>query len=205
MSISISPTWQRFFAQPAAPAPTHQPPVPPSLAARPLFGSSPTRRQAGTEAGATRAGAAPPARPRLPVDRRSTPPEPPRSRRELIWLTWQMPARMQEQAIEALRCTLDWRTQYCKPLDEPKTPAEYTRFGLLGEQLVPQGGVTVRKTLRAELRETVRVVEGVQPRLERNRLLAMHSTRLGQLCADLEQRGLDTLEEVRSGLAVLWD
>jgi hypothetical protein len=139
------------------------------------------------------------------VDQRPTPPEPPRRPRELAWLTWQLPARAQAAAKEALRGTLDWRAQYCKPLDAPDTPAQYTRFGLLGEQLVPQGGGTVRRTLRAELRETVRVLEGSQPRLVRNRLLAMHGVRLGQLCADLEQRGIDTLEELRSGLAWLWD
>jgi hypothetical protein len=43
-----------------------------------------------------------------------------------------------------------------------------------------------------------------QPILERNRLLAMHSVRLGQLCAELEQRGVDSLEQIRSGLNRLW-
>lgn len=70
---------------------------------------------------------------------------------------------------------------------------------------MPQSALTVRKTLRAELRESVRTLEARQPRLERNRLVAMHSARLGQLCADLEQRGINALEEVRSGLAWLWD
>ena len=115
-----------------------------------------------------------------------------------------MPTRMQAQAIDALRCTLDWRAEQCPPLDAPKKPPEYTRFGVQGEQLTPIGAITLCKRLRAELRQMVRTVEGSQPRLERNWLLAMHSARLGQLCAELEQRGLDTLEEVREGLTVLW-
>jgi hypothetical protein len=115
-----------------------------------------------------------------------------------------MPAHIQKHAQEALRLTLGWRAQYCKPLDAPETPHNYTRFGVLGEQLVPKGAITVRKMLRAELRELVRALEASQSRTERNWLLAMHSARLGQLCAELAQRGIDTLEEVRNGLAYLW-
>ena len=116
-----------------------------------------------------------------------------------------MPATWRADVIFNLRQTFDWRARQCKPLKAPKTPHTYTRFGLMGEQLTPKGWLTMRKKLRAELRESVRVVEGEQPRLERNWLLAMHSVRLGQLCAELEQRGLDALEEVRSGLEVLWE
>jgi hypothetical protein len=116
-----------------------------------------------------------------------------------------MPAHLRAAVIFNLRQTFDWRAQYGKPLAAPKTAPAYTRFGLLGEQLVPKGGLTVRRALRAELRESVRTLEGEQPRLERNWLLAMHSARLGQLCAELEQRGLDVLEEIRSGLMLLWD
>jgi hypothetical protein len=140
-----------------------------------------------------------------PVETRPTPPEPPRRVLELAWLTWQMPEPMRAAVILNLRQTLDWRAQYCKPLDEPKPPPEYTRFGLLGEQLQPRGAMTVYRTLRAELRETIRTVEGEQSRTERNRLLAMHSIRLGQLCAELEQRGIDAMEKLRLGLTWLWN
>ncbi|HEU5199374.1 MAG TPA: hypothetical protein VFU32_07040 [Ktedonobacterales bacterium] len=194
MMAQFPPHWQRYFAQAAAPAASsaHSP-----FHRVPLVAADANRRGTG--------GAAPPVPPRPPVDRRPPPPEPPRRPLEYAWLTWQMPPAMRADVIFNLRQTIDWRTQYCKPLDAPKTPHDYTRFGLMGEQLVPAGGVTVRKKLRAELRETVRVMEGEQPRLERNWMLAMHSARLGQLCAELEQRGLDVLEEVRCGLSVLWD
>ena len=59
--------------------------------------------------------------------------------------------------------------------------------------------------LKTELRETIRTLEERQPILERNHHLAMHSVRLGQLCAELEQRGVDALEEIRTGLGRLWD
>ena len=229
MTSQFSPAWQRFFAQrvsapaPAAPAPLLVAPasaavppervVPPEwgVLARPAIGCFPTRRQAARDGGATSplippaAGAAPPARPGAPVEQRPTPPEPPRRAQELVWLTWQMPERLREAVIVNLRQTLHWRAQYCGPLDAPEPPPEYTRFGLLGEQLVPIGALTVRKRLRAELRETIRTMETTQPRLKRNRLVAMHSARLGQLCAELEQRGINALEEVRGGLAWLWD
>ena len=205
MATIFSPSWQRFFAQPAAavPAPATRPP----LRRVSLVG------QAARDGGATRAplpslpraAGAPPRQPTLPVDQRPLPSESPRRKQELAWLTWQMPAPRQEAVRLNLRQTLDWRAQYCQPLDEPKTPPEYTRFGLLGEQLVPKGALTVRNMLREELRESIRTLEATQPWLVRNRRLAMHSVRLGQLCADLEQRGLDALEEVRSGLAWLWD
>ncbi len=41
--------------------------------------------------------------------------------------------------------------------------------------------------------------------LERNHLLAMRGARLGQLCADLEERGLDALEILRCELTWLWN
>lgn len=104
--------------------------------------------------------------------------------------------------MENLRQTLDWRAQYCKSLDPSTQPVERARFDLLGEQLCPKGAHTVCNILYTELRETVRTLEERQPLLERNRCLAMHSARLGQLCAELEQHGIDALEELRSGLAV---
>ena len=78
-----------------------------------------------------------------------------------------------------------------------------TRFGVQGEELWLKGAITLCKTLRRELREIIRVVEATQPLLERNRLLAMRGARLGQVCVELEQRGLDALAELRSGLARL--
>lgn len=198
MATLFSPTWQRFFAQAASAA-----------AQRPRFasltsttGGHPYSRFVPPSAGT---GAAPPARPRPPVEQRPTPPEPPRRAKEFAWLTWQMPARVRDGAMDGLRQTLDWRAQHCEPLHPAEQPVERTRFGLLGEALWPKRVQTLCKTLREELRECVRTVEGSQPRLERNHALAMHSVRLGQLCADLEQRGLDALEEVRTGLAWLWD
>jgi hypothetical protein len=149
-------------------------------------------------------GAPPPSHPTPPVDWRPLPPEPPRRPLELAWLTWQTPTHQQQAIILNLRQTLDWRAQYCQPLNAPKTAPDYTRFGLMGEQLWPRGVDQVRDTLKAELREMIRTVEGAQSRTERNYLLAMHSVRLGQLYAELEERDLDALEEVRSGLNHLW-
>ena len=149
------------------------------------------------------AGAHLPAPPTPAFGLKASPRDPARRRRELTWLTWQTPASLREEALLTLRQTLGWRAQYCQPLDAPKTSPEYRRFGLLGEELVPQDTRAVCETLRAEVRETIRTVEGRQPILERNHRLAMHSIRLSQLCAELEQRGLDALEEVRKGLEVL--
>ena len=140
----------------------------------------------------------------LPTPRQRLRPEPPRLRLELAWLTWQMPNALRDDTLFNLRQTLDWRAQYCQPLNAPDQPVEQTRFGALGEELWPQDTPEVRDKLRAELRETLRTVEATQPRLERNRLLAMHSARLGQLSCELEQRGQETLEEIRGGLEVLW-
>ena len=127
-----------------------------------------------------------------------------RLRKELAWLTWQTPAQHQTEIIVNLRQTLDWRAQYCGPLEPPKKPVERARFGLMGEALQPEMTQTVCDGLGDELCETVRTMEGSQPILERNWLLAMHSIRLGQLCAELEQRGLDSLEQIRSRLGRLW-
>ena len=131
-------------------------------------------------------------------------PEPSRLRTELAWLTWQTPAPQQSAIIFNLRQTLDWRAQYCGPLEPPKQPVERERFGLLGETLQPAITQEVCAKVNTELRETIRTLEDRQPILERNRLLAMHSIRLGQLCAELEQRGVDALEQMRSGLNRLW-
>ena len=210
MTPQFPPTWRPFFVQPA----TRQPLVPPvyprqltgaSVPARPQLGGFATGGHAARDGGGTSAGAAPPVPPRPPVEQRPTPPEPPRRALELAWLTCQMPAWMREAAIFNLRQTLNWRAQQCKPLKQPKKPLAITRFGLLGEQLWPKGALTVRRTLKKEVRESVRVVEGTQPHLERNYLLAMRGARLGQLCADLEERGFDALEVLRCELTWLWN
>ena len=107
--------------------------------------------------------------------------------------------------MDNLRQTLYWRVLYCGPLDPPDTPIEYTRFGLLGEQLCPEATPTVCDKLDMELREMIRTLEERQPLLERNRMLAMHSIRLRQLCEELEQRfEIDVLEKLRSGLSKVW-
>jgi hypothetical protein len=203
METMFPPTWQRYFAQPAASVPTALrrpiPPIQPPI--RRLYGGYTVGSPVFPKAG----GAAPPVPPKPPVDRRPLPPEPPRRPLELAWLTWQLSAAMRARVIFNLRQTLEWRAQYCQPLAEPETPHDYTRFGLLGEQLWPRGVDNVYTALDAELREIIRTVEGAQPHLERNWRLAMHSARLGQLCAELEQRGLDALERLRSGLVRLWD
>ena len=186
MVTRLSSTWQGYFSPPPA-----------APGARPPFHRVPL-----VPAGSA---GAPPDRPAPPVDQRPLPPEPPRRPLELAWLTWQMPIQHQQAIIFNLRQTLDWRAQQCRPLAAPKTAHDYTRFGLLGEQLWPQEVDKVYSTLKAELRESMRVLEGTQSRTERNRLLAMHSIRLGQLCAELEQRELDALEPVRSGLIALWE
>ena len=197
MMPRFSPDWVRSFAQPAASSSIAggQRPVPPLVPpVRRLYGGY----AAGSPVDA--GGAVPPVPPKPPVDHRHMSPEQ-RRPLEAAWLTCQLSSSIQEQAKEALRLTLDWRAQYCKPLDAPKTPHDYTRFGLVGEQLVPKGGITVRKLTRAELREMLRALEASQSRTERNWLLALHSIRLGQLCAELAHRGIDALEEIRSGLA----
>ena len=193
MAIRYSPSWQRSVAE-AAPA---APPTRPPFRRVPLMAgaSMPPAADAG----------APPSRPTPPVDGRPLPPEPPRRPLELAWLTWQLPARHQEAVKFNLRQTLDWRAQQCQPLEPPTSPPQYTRFGLQGEQLTPAGVGTVYRLLYAELRESVRTLEDCQSRTQRNRLVAMHSVRLGQLCADLEQRGVDTLEPLRCALIPLWD
>ena len=137
---------------------------------------------------------------------RAARPEPPRLSKELAWLTWQMPIDMREATVENLRQTLRWRAQYCGPLCPAEKAAEFTRFGLLGELLCPEATPTVCDKLRDELREIIRTLEEHHPLLERNRRLAMHSVRLGQLCAELKQRfEIDVLEKLRGGLAKLWE
>jgi hypothetical protein len=120
--------------------------------------AQPPRFARSTAAGGS---AVPPASARPPADQRPVPSKRPRP--ELAWLTWQTPASLRDDVLDGLRRTLSWQAQYCQPLDAPKTPPGYRRFGLMGEELVPQGTVTVRETLRAELREMVRTVEGRQP------------------------------------------
>ncbi len=202
MTPQLPPTWQGFFAQTAAsipPTAAGQPPTPPFVPVRRLYGGY----TIGSPANA--AGAVPPARPRPPVEMRPTPPEPRRRALELAWLTCQMPEPMREAAIFNLRQTLDWRAQQCKLLKAPKRPVAWTRFGPRGERLWPRRALTVRKLLKREARESIRLLEGTQPHLERNHLLAMRGARLGQLCVDLEERGLDALEALRCELTWLWE
>ena len=133
-------------------------------------------------------------------------PEPPRLRLELAWLTWQLPDRLREATVENLHQTLRWRAQFCEPLRPPEKAVGETRFGLLGELLCPEATPTICDTLNDELREITRTLEGRQSRTERNQRLAMHSIRLGQLCAELEQRfEIDVLEKLRSGLMKVWE
>ncbi|HEU5199746.1 MAG TPA: hypothetical protein VFU32_08915 [Ktedonobacterales bacterium] len=218
MATMLPPHWQRWFAQPAAFAPTaEQPSIPPqpvlprspasipwSATARWMYGLPATPLPTPHPHTAA-AGSAPPDRPTPPVGLMGTPPEPPRRRREFAWATCLMPARLREDVIVNLRQTLGWRARNCQPLPPPEQPVERSRFGVQGEQLAPQGTKTVRERLRAELRETIRTMETTQPVLVRNSWIAMHSARLGQLCAELDQRGLDALEEVRCGLTWLWE
>ena len=188
MTPQFPPHWQRYFAPPAAPRPPVDPrPMPPEsppLRGRVLAGT-------GFPHSRSRWSLGPLARPRRAL--------------ELAWLTCQMPEWMREAAAENLRQTLHWRAQYCKPLKQPKTPLAWTRFGLQGERLCPRGTLTVRKLLKREARESVRLVEGMQPHLERNHRLAMRGARLGQLCLELEERGLDALEILRWELTSLWE
>ena len=183
MATYASPSWDRFFGR--------TPDIAPAQSSH--FHAFPLA-----------AGATPPIYPTPQARLHAFQLEPPRLRKELAWLTWQTPAQHQAEITVNLRQTLRWRAQYCGPLEPPKKPVERARFGLLGEALQPEATQTVCDGLRAELSETVRTLEERQPILERNWLLAMHSVRLGQLCAELEQRGLNALEEIRGGLGRLW-
>jgi hypothetical protein len=113
MATMFPPTWRPFFEGAAASTPT-QPPA--QRLVRRLYG--------GYTAGSpvvSEAGAAPPARPTLPVRLMGTPSEPPRRKREFAWTTWQMPARLREEVIVNLRQTLHWRARYCQPLPPTRT------------------------------------------------------------------------------------
>jgi hypothetical protein len=143
--------------------------------------------------------------PRQP-GQRARAPKPPRRRKELDWLTCQLPAALRQQTAISLRETLRWRARECGPLPPPPSPVERSRFGLRGEQLVPHADRIVCGLLVAELRESVRTMETRLSWSERNYRLVMHSARLGQLCAALEQRGsIDVLEVIRAGLEPLWN
>ena len=102
MMSQFPPHWQRYFAQPAVPTATaaQQRPVPPPLPVRRLYGGYTAGSPVFPEAGAASGGAAPPAPPRPPVDQRPIPPETRRSL-ESAWLTWQMPAHIQEPVLWA--------------------------------------------------------------------------------------------------------
>ncbi len=173
----------------AAPRPqAAQPPTPPP----------PTRP--------TSLGAPPPEPSPQRTGQRRIAPEPPRRPKELDWLTWQLSENLHKRTKEGLRETLRWRARQCDPLPPPQRPVERARFGLWGEPLEPESTPTLRALLYSELREIVRTVEAPLSWSQRNYRLVMHSTRLGQLCRELEQRGADdVLEIIRAGLALLWE
>jgi hypothetical protein len=202
---------------PAVPAAMAQPAVParsvawfavqpaPRPAAGPRGTSSPA---AGDTAGPRPQTAAPPASPPLSARPRLRPArlEPPRRPKELAWLTWQLAETLREPTTTGLRQTLRWRARSGAPLPPAQRPIERSRFGLGGEHLALSATPTVCDLLFSELREITRTLEASLSWSERNYRLAMHSTRLGQLCRELEARGVpNVLTLIRAGLARLWD
>ena len=133
------------------------------------------------------------------------PPETPRQRRELEWVTCLLPNNLRAEVARCLRCTLVFRAEEGegRVSSEAKTPGR-TRFGPQGEALWPEPFDDLRKKLRTELEAMLYTLESQQPRLVRNWMLAMHAARLGQLWWELANRQLDALEEVREGLILLW-
>jgi hypothetical protein len=148
----------------------------------------------------------PPEPARQPPSRRQGALESPRRPKELAWLTWQLPAALRQSTTRSLRETLRWRARECEPLLPPAAPVARVRFGLRGEQLAPCAVAFVCDLLITELRESVRTLEASLSWSERNWRLAMHSIRLSQLCAALEQRGgIDVLEVICAALEPLWN
>ena len=124
---------------------------------------------------------------------------------ELDTLVSALPAAVREEAAWLFWETLRFRARWCWPLPPPNEPEEHSRFGTLGERLRHLAFDALRKLLRKELTATLRVLESDQPRTERNRLLAVHRARLGQLYWALGRwRDVDSLEELRNGLGMLW-
>ena len=128
---------------------------------------------------------------------------------ELEVLVSQLPPAYRAEALDGLRCTLDFRARSeeppRRPEDAPLDQVERSRFGLLGERLQGDTSDDLLKMQRAELREILWTLETVSLRLVRNYHLAMHSARLGQLAGELERRAVNVLEEIRSSLIPLWE
>lgn len=128
-----------------------------------------------------------------------------RQKWELDTLVSALPAAVRGEAAWLFWETLRFRARWCWPLSPPKEPEEHTRFGLVGELLHDLALLALRPLLRKELTAVLRILESDQSRTERNRLLAMHRARLGQLYWALDRWGdVDSLEELRNGLAALW-
>ena len=134
----------------------------------------------------------------------------PREERQLLWLVSSLPVEYRADARRCLRTTLRFRAsgQGAASLDEeePEQPEDMQRFGLLGEWLLDLATPDLCAKLRKEIRAILRTLEEAQPRLVRNRRLAMHSARLGQLVAELTQpwRDCAALAELRNALALTW-
>ena len=133
-----------------------------------------------------------------------------REEQQVLWLVSALPAAFRDDARRCLRTTLRFRAsdQGAASLveDEPEQPHDMQRFGLLGEWLLELTTSEVSAKLRKEIRAILRTLEEAQPRLVRNRRLAMHSVRLGQLVAELTQpwRDCAALAELRNALAITW-
>jgi hypothetical protein len=140
-----------------------------------------------------------------PAPRRSRPLSP-RLRRCLEWVVSEVPERWRAEVFSAFVKTLRFRADLEERSSlEGAQPIGRERFGLLGEDLVPEGTVRVRVWLDDEVREIVRTLEMRLSRTRRNHYLAMHSARLGQLWRELEQRfEIDVLEEVKGALGRCW-
>ena len=135
----------------------------------------------------------------------SVPPATTRQTWELDTLVNALPAAVREEAAWLFWETLCFRARWCWPLPPPKEPEEHTRFGLVGELVRDLAYLALRGLLRKELTAVLRILESGQSRTERNRLLALHRARLGQLYWALGRWGdVDALEELRSGLMALW-
>ena len=164
---------------------------------------------------------APPSRRGVPRPNRLYPnvapkPAAPSPAPRLRWRYWELEVLVSQlspvyraQALDGLRCTLEFRARSeeppRRPEDAPLDEVERSRFGLFGEHLQGSASDDLIKKLCAELRESLWTLETVSLRLVRNYYLAMHCVRLGQLAWELERDSAsDVLEEIRSGLMNLW-
>jgi hypothetical protein len=128
-----------------------------------------------------------------------------RQKWELDTLVSALPAAVREEAAWLFWETLRFRVRWCWPLPPPEELEEHTRFGLVGELVRDLAYLVLRALLRKDLTAVLRILESDQSRTERNRLLALHRARLGQLYWALGRWGdVDPLEELRNGLVVLW-